>query len=104
MTTETREFPIQDTTRARKRLEAVPREAISEHATQVRPGEVAAIVITAIFFSIGWIIGASWRAVVFCCLAIRYGYRAGAHVPVEKPKPEPARKTRPGPGGTIIEE
>ena len=107
MTTETREFPTTDTARARKsrkRLEAVPMEAISEDATQVRPGEVTATVVTAIFFSIGWIIGASWRAVVFCCLAIRYGYRAGAHVPVEKPKPEPKRRMRPGPGGTIIEE
>lgn len=86
-----------------RRLEAVPMEAISEQASQVRPGEVVATVVTAIFFSIGWIIGASWRGVVFCCLAIRYGYRAGAHVPVESKKPEPVRH-RPGPGGTLIEE
>lgn len=101
MTAETQELPRQG---ARKRLQAVPREEISEQATQVRPGEIIATLITAVFFAIGWAFGASWRGVVFCCLAIRYGYRAGAHVPVEKPKPEPARRTRPGPGGTIIEE
>ncbi len=89
---------------ATRRLEAVPVDQIAEHASEVRAGQVLITVITAFFFSIGWIIGASWRAVVFCCLAIRYGYRAGAHTPVEKPKAEPARRTRPGPGGTFIEE
>lgn len=69
-------------TTATSRLQSVPADQISEHASQVRPGQVAATVITAFFFAIGWVIGASWRAVVYCCLAVRYGYRAGAHVPV----------------------
>lgn len=87
-----------------RRLEAVPMEAISEQASQVRPGETVATVITAVFFAIGWVFGASWRGVVFCCLAVRYGYRSGAHVQVTPGKPEAVRKTRPGPGGTLIEE
>jgi len=85
-------------------LSSVPVEAIAEHADRVRPSLIIIAMITAFFFGVGWTIGASWRGVVFCCLAIRYGYRAGAHVPVEKPEPEPKRRMRPGPGGTIIEE
>jgi hypothetical protein len=90
MTTETR------------RLEAVPFDEISDRAAQVRPAATAATVITAFFFAIGWVIGASWRGVVFCCLAVRYGYRSGAHVDVTL-KAAPSR-SRPGPGGTRIEE
>lgn len=92
-------------TTATRRLEAVPRDAIAEHADRVRPGQIAATVITAFFFAIGWTIGASWRAVVYCCLAVRYGYRSGAHVPVAVSQPEqPRGGGRPGPGGTLIEE
>lgn len=87
-----------------RRLEAVPFEEISEQASQVRPGETFATVVTTIFFAIGWVIGASWRAVVFCCLAVRYGYRAGAKIPVAATAPVPVRSHRPGPGGTLIEE
>lgn len=87
-----------------ERLAAVPMDEISEHASQVRPGQTAATVITAIFFAFGWLFGASWRGVVFCCLAVRYGYRTGAHVIVAPAKAENPRATRPGPGGTLIEE
>lgn len=85
--------------------EAIPREAIAEHASQVHPGDIAATVITAFFFAIGWLFGASWRGVVYCCIAIRYGYRTGAHMTVAPSQPEPPRGGgRPGPGGTLIEE
>lgn len=57
-------------------------EQISEHASQVRAGQVIATLITALFFGIGWLVGSTWRAIVYCCLAVRYGYRAGAHTPV----------------------
>lgn len=102
MSAETQQFPAVNGRRSR--LESVPRKEISQHASQVRPGETVATVITAIFFAIGWLFGASWRGVVFCALAVRYGYRSGAHVQVSQDKPEPARHTRPGPGGTLIEE
>lgn len=90
-------------TTATRRLEAVPVDQIAEHASQVRAGQVLATCITAFFFAIGWAIGASWRGVVFCCLAVRYGYRQGAHITVVPPQPAPTRG-RPGPGGTFIEE
>jgi len=88
---------------ATRRLEAVPVDQIAEHASQVRAGQVLITIITAFFFAIGWTVGSSWRGVVFCCLAVRYGYRAGARVPVAAPQLEPVRG-RPGPGGTFIEE
>ena len=89
---------------ATRPLSSVPVDAISEHADRVRPGVLLVAVITAFFFGIGWVVGASWRGVVFCCLAVRYGYRTGAHVNVAPARPEPVRGTRPGPGGTLIEE
>ena len=72
---------------ATRRLESVPVDEISEHASQVRAGHVAVTVITAFFFAIGWTFGAAWRGVVFCCLAVRYGYRAGARVTVAPAQP-----------------
>lgn len=72
---------------ATRPLASVPVEAISKHADQVRAGQVIATVITAFFFGIGWTIGSFWRGVVFCCLAIRYGYRQGAHITVAAPQP-----------------
>lgn len=90
---------------ATRPLSAVPVGQISEHASQVRAGQVLVTVITAFFFAIGWTFGSVWRATVFCCLAIRYGYRQGARITVAPaPAPEPARGPRPGPGGTLIEE
>jgi hypothetical protein len=71
-------------------LSSVPVDAISEHADRVRPGVLIIAVITAFFFAIGWTAGASWRGVVFCCLAVRYGYRQGAHIPVA-PAPPPGQ-------------
>ncbi len=92
-------------TTATRRLEAVPVEQIAEHASQVRAGQVAVTCITAFFFAIGWLFGSSWRGVVFCCLAVRYGYRQGAHITVAPTQPQSARGGgRPGPGGTLIEE
>lgn len=73
---------------ATRRLESVPVDQIAEHASQVRAGQVLVTVITAFFFGIGWTVGASWRGVVFCCLAVRYGYRTGARITVA-PKQEP---------------
>jgi len=78
-------------TTATRRLESVPVEAIAEHASQVRAGQVLLTVITAFFYGIGWTVGSLWRGLVFCCLAIRYGYRGGAHTPVAPPQPPPAQ-------------
>ena len=61
----------------------IPVEQIADHADHVRPGVVIATAITAVFFALGWTFGATWRGIVYCCLAVRYGYRTGAHVPVK---------------------
>lgn len=74
---------------ATRRLEAVPVDQIAEHASQVRASQVAITLITAFFFAIGWTVGSFWRGVVFCCLAVRYGYRQGAHITVA-PAPAPS--------------
>ena len=75
---------------ATRPLQSVPVEKIAEHADQVRAGQVIITVITAFFFAIGWTAGAAWRGVVFCCLAVRYGYRQGAHITVA-PAPPPGQ-------------
>lgn len=72
---------------ATRPLQSVPVEKIAEHADTVRPGVIIIAVITAFFFGIGWTVGAAWRGIVFCCLAIRYGYRQGAHVTVAPAQP-----------------
>jgi len=72
---------------ATRPLASVPVEAISEHADQVRAGQVLVTVITALFFGFGWTIGASWLGIVFCCVAVRYGYRQGAHITVTPAAP-----------------
>jgi hypothetical protein len=75
---------------ATRPLSAVPVEQIAEHASQVRAGVMIITLVTAFFFAIGWLTGSLWRSVVFCCLAVRYGYRVGAHVTVT-PAPQPER-------------
>lgn len=73
---------------ATARFQQIPREQIAEEASHARPGHVILTVITALFYGIGWTTGATWRGIVFCCLAIRYGYREGAHIPVKAPEQE----------------
>jgi hypothetical protein len=63
-------------------LRTMPVDELRAQAAQVRFSRVVLTVITAFFFAIGWCAGTAWRAVVFIALAIRYGYRAGAGVPV----------------------
>ena len=52
------------------------------------PGRVFALVILFFFTAIGWVIGRTWffasKGVIFCALAVRYGYRQGMKVPVER--------------------
>jgi hypothetical protein len=101
---------------ATRRLEAVPTDTISEQASTIRFSTVLLTCVTAVFFAAGWVIGAfwwatafifiaAWRAVSYSAIAVRYGYRTGAHIPVAPAQqPEAARRGRPGPGGTLIEE
>jgi hypothetical protein len=73
-------------------LRALPVDELRAQAGEVRFGRFVLMVITAFFFGIGWCAGASWKAAVFCALAVRYGYRTGAGVPVAPvPAPQPGR-------------
>lgn len=73
-------------------------DLLNEQAGQVAaanpPSRVFALVVLSLFTAIGWIIGRSWffasKAVIFCALAVRYGYRLGMKVPVE-PRAVPAQ-------------
>jgi hypothetical protein len=47
------------------------------------PSRVLATVILALFTAIGWLLGRTWYAAVFCFLAVRYGFRMGMKQPVE---------------------
>lgn len=80
--------------------QALPVDALHEQAAQVRPGRVAATVITSVFVAIGWVLGRLWVGAVFCCLAGRYGYWRGTGLtdeqiaarmapPPEAPPPPP---------------
>jgi hypothetical protein len=64
-------------------------------ATDNPPSKVLATVVLALFTAIGWVIGRTWfysaKSVAFIALAVRYGYRQGARVPVEVRKPAPAQ-------------
>jgi hypothetical protein len=75
-------------------------ELISAEADQIAadnpPSKVLATVVLALFTAIGWVIGRTWfysaKSVAFIALAVRYGYRQGARVPVEvKPRTAPAQ-------------
>jgi hypothetical protein len=57
------------------------------------PSKVALTVIAFAFTALGFAVGCTWfyvfKAVTFCWLAARYGYRIGAKVPVQA-RPAPA--------------
>jgi hypothetical protein len=59
----------------------------SDAATAATPGKVALTVIAFLFTAVGWVIGRTWwhgaKILAFTALAVRYGYRQGARIPVE---------------------
>lgn len=78
---------------------------ITEQAAAVRPSQVFLTVVTAVFVGAGWAAGTlwlsvawlfigAWRALTFCGVAVRYGYRQGAHVP--RASEPPAGRGGPG--------
>lgn len=79
-------------------MEPVPVDYLREEAGRIAaanpPGRVLAVVVLAIFTAIGWTVGRTWfflsKAVIFCALAVRYGYRLGMKVPVA-PGPVPVQ-------------
>lgn len=75
-------------------LQAAPTvvDLLSQEAGQVAaanpPSRVLALIVLGIFTAVGWVAGRLWfhsaKSVAFCALAVRYGYRQGAKVPVEQ--------------------
>jgi len=78
-------------------MEPAPVDYLREEAGRIAaanpPGRVLAVIVLAVFTAIGWVTGRTWffvsKGVIFCALAVRYGYRQGMKVPVE-PRPAPA--------------
>lgn len=66
-------------------------DLLSSQADQIAvanpPSKVALTVIAFLFTALGWTAGRIWfhlaKVVAFTTLAVRYGYRQGAKVPVE---------------------
>lgn len=62
-------------------------EEAGQKAAANPPGRVIALVVLGLFTAVGWVIGRTWffasKGVIFCALAVRYGYRQGMHAPVE---------------------
>lgn len=74
----------------------IPAEEIAARAREIRFTAVAAMAlaalataVAAVFVALGWTIGRSWYALVFCAVAVRYGFRQGAMLPVPGQKPPP---------------
>jgi hypothetical protein len=55
----------------------IPVADLKRQAAQARPGRGIATWIAAVFVAIGWITGRTISGIVFCGLAMRYGYRLG---------------------------
>lgn len=79
-------------------MEPAPVDYLREEAGRIAaanpPSRVLATVVLALFTSIGWVAGRTWffasKAVVFCALAVRYGYRQGMKVPAVPRPAQPA--------------
>jgi hypothetical protein len=80
----------QQTRAVRRRMTSVPKQ-VSEEAAGVGFGTFIATCITGVFVAFGWIFGSLWFAVRYCAVAVRYGYRQGAHVPRAPQHPAPGR-------------
>lgn len=72
----------------------IPAEEIAARAREIRFTAVAAMalaalatVVAAFFTALGWLVGRTWYALVFCVLAVVYGFCTGAKIPVPGTKP-----------------
>lgn len=77
------------------RMSAATVELISSEAERIAnanpPSHVLAVIVLGFFTALGWVAGRAWfhsaKSVAFVALAVRYGYRQGAKVPVEVKSP-----------------
>jgi uncharacterized membrane protein YciS (DUF1049 family) len=58
--------------------ERIQLDDITAQARQVRFGRVLLTVLAAVFFAIGWAIGRVFLALVWCGVAVKVGWQAGA--------------------------
>ena len=56
----------------------MPLDDITRQARQVRFGPVLLTVLAAVFFAAGWTVGRFFLGVVWCAVAVRIGWQAGA--------------------------
>jgi hypothetical protein len=65
-------------------------EQISAEASQIKFTVWLATAVRTLalgsFSAFGYVIGSAWFCLVFCCLALKYGFLHGARVPVPTPK------------------
>lgn len=64
-------------------LEKIPVERISAQAREVRTGRALLAVVAAVFFAVGYLCGRVVPLLMWCCFAVREGYRS-AHGPSRK--------------------
>ena len=60
--------------------ERIPLEDINRQAAEVRTGRAVLTAIAGLFFAVGWLAGRVLPVLLWCCFAIREGFRA-AHGP-----------------------
>ena len=64
-------------------LGRVPVGEINRQAAEVKTGRAVLTAIAAVFFAIGWLAGRVVPVLLWCCFAVREGFRA-AHGPSRK--------------------
>ena len=55
----------------------LPVDQLRQQAAAARPGRSLAQLIATVFVALGWVAGTAVSGVIFCALAVRYGYRIG---------------------------
>lgn len=56
-------------------LDAAPVDQIASQARQVKFWRTVLVVVTFVFFAVGWAAAQAWFAVVFCVFAVREGWQ-----------------------------
>lgn len=63
-------------------------DELHEQAAAARPGRAAATAIAAVFFALGWLLGALFFGAATCFFAARTGFRDGARMKRAARQPE----------------
>lgn len=63
--------------------ERIPLDDINRQAAEVRAGHAILTAVAAVFFAAGWLAGRVLPVLLWCCFAVREGFRS-AHGPSRK--------------------